>query len=342
VKLNARDAAGYFSRPDPDKMGVLIFGQDAMRVALKRQELVAALVGPQGEEEMRLTCLMASDLRKDPAALADAIKAVGFFPGPRVVFVDEATEVQAKAILPALDEWQPGDAQVVIAAGNLNARSSLRKYFEGHPNALAAAIYNDPPSRAEIEATLQKAGLADVSSDGMDALFALSRALDPGDFAQLVEKVALYKIGDSTPATSADVEACAPTSTEAEVDDLLNIVAEGRAQELGPMMRRLESQGTLPVTLCIMATRHFRTLHAAASDPGGAAQGIGRVRPPVFGPRRDRMLRQAQNWGRPRLEDGLSLLMETDMTLRSAAQTAPAMALMERALIRLAMMGRPR
>jgi DNA polymerase-3 subunit delta len=63
------------------------------------------------------------------------------------------------------------------------------------------------------------------------------------------------------------------------------------------------------------------------------------MRPPVIGPRRDRMLRQAQRWGAPDLEAAVQLLTETDLHLRSAAQTAPQMALVERALIRLAMMG---
>ncbi|HRO15042.1 MAG TPA: DNA polymerase III subunit delta, partial [Paracoccus sp. (in: a-proteobacteria)] len=97
----------------------------------------------------------------------------------------------------------------------------------------------------------------------------------------------------------------------------------------------------LPVTVCISALRHFRALHAAAADPGGAAAGLGRLRPPVFGPRRDRMARQAQSWGMRALEDALHLLIDTDLTLRSASR-APAMAVMERALIRLAMMPRGR
>lgn len=63
------------------------------------------------------------------------------------------------------------------------------------------------------------------------------------------------------------------------------------------------------------------------------------MRPPVFGPRRDRMLRQAQGWGMRRLEQALEVLIDTDLTLRSTSR-APTMAVMERALIRLAMLGR--
>ncbi len=48
------------------------------------------------------------------------------------------------------------------------------------------------------------------------------------------------------------------------------------------------------------------------------------------------MGKQAQGWGLNRLEDAVSLLVETDLTLRSASR-APQMALVERALLRLAM-----
>jgi len=340
MKLSGRDAPGYFARPDPRRAGLLIYGQDAMRVALRRQEVIAALIGPAGEEEMRLTRILASDLRKDPAMLLDAVKAQGFFPGPRVAFVEDATDALASVVTDALSDWQEGDAQVIVTAGALKPASKLRKLFEGHPNAYAAVIYDDPPSRDEIEATLAKAGLKDIGGDAMRDLTALARDLDPGDFRQTMEKLALYKLGDETPLTPEDVALCAPSSTEAELDDILDIVAEARSAEIGPVMKRLRGQGVQAVTLCISATRHFRRLYAVAADPGGAAQGIGRLRPPVYGPRRDRILRQAQKWGAPRLEDALRLLTDTDLQLRSAGQRAPAMALVERALIRLSMMAK--
>ncbi|MFP7570960.1 DNA polymerase III subunit delta [Marivita sp. S2033] len=340
MKLSARDAAGYFARPDPDKTGVLIFGEDAMRVALKRQELIAALIGAEGESEMRLTRIPATELRREPALLGDAIKSVGFFPGPRVAFVEDANDTVAKIVAGALEDWQTGDAQIVVTGGALPAKSALRKMFEGHPNAYAAALYNDPPSRAEIEAELTRAGLGRPQGAAMELLTALSRELDPGDFRQTLQKVALYKLNDDAPLSPEEVTLCAPGSTEADLDDVLNIVAEGRTGEIGPVMTRLGAQGTAAVTLLIMATRHFKALHRAASDPGGVGQGMGRLRPPVFGPRRDRMARQASGWGMHRLEQALKMLLETDLSLRSAGQHGPAMAIVERSFIRLAMLAR--
>ena len=330
MKLSTRDAVSYFAKPDPSKTGILIYGNDAMRVALKRQQLIEALLGPGADEEMRLTRLAGADLRKDPALLLDAIKAVGFFPGARAVFVEEANENAAPAILNALEEWQSGDAQIIVTAGALKPTSKMRKTFEGHANAYAAGIYDNPPTRAEIEAALKDAGFDMPPTDVMAALADLAQAIDPGDFRQTLEKLSLYKWQDPSPVTIEDVLACAPTSTEAEVDDVLMVVAEARAQDIGPMMQKLVAQGANPVGLCIGAMRHFRALHRAACDTSG--------RPTIFGPNRDRMLAQSRKWGAVKLETALTVLTDTDLQLRSAGQHAPGMALVERAFIRLAML----
>ncbi|SLN61426.1 DNA polymerase III subunit delta [Falsiruegeria litorea R37] len=342
MKLSPREAEGYFAKPDAGKTGLLIYGADAMRVALKRQQVIAALLGPGAEEEMRLTRMPGAELRKDPAQLVDAIKAVGFFPGPRVAFVEDCPETSHPAILAALEDWEPGDAQIVITAGQLKPTSKIRKAFEGHSNTYAVGIYDEPPSRAEIERTLGEAGIRSVPPDSMAALTDLANDLGPGDFTQTIEKLALYKRGDSGELSIDDIEACAPRSTEAALDDVLNVVAEGRAGEIGPLIRRLQSQGTNAVSLCIGATRHFRMLYTCASAPGGPSEGVSRLRPPVYGKRRDRVLRQAQGWGAYKLETALTVLTDTDLALRSAGQTAPAMALVERAMIRLAMLSRSR
>lgn len=332
--LKGAEAARYCARPDPARAGLLIFGADAMRVALKRQEAIAALVGPEGEAEMRLTRMSGADLRKDGSLLLDAIKAVGFFPGPRVAFLEEATDGLTDTVAVALKEWKPGDAVIVVTAGNLTGKSALKVLFEKHPSAACIGLYDEPPGREEIEAALKAAGLVDIDREAMTDLNTLARALDPGDFRQTLEKIALYKWGDPTTLTPADVAAMAPATIEAEVDELIDAVAEARSQAIGPLFRRLEGQGVQPVTICIGALRHFRILHAAATDPQGPGVGIQRAR--VNFKQKDAMGRQAGQWGVRALETAVAVLLETDLTLRSASK-APGMALMERALIRIAM-----
>ncbi|MEO1307571.1 MAG: DNA polymerase III subunit delta, partial [Pseudomonadota bacterium] len=132
MKLVTRDANAFFAKPDPNRAGILIYGADAMRVALKRADMLAALLGPGAEEEMRLTRLAGSDLRRDGASLQDAMRAAGFFPGQRAVLVEDASDGLTDSISAALDAWAPGVGMVVATAGSLAARSKLRKLFEGH------------------------------------------------------------------------------------------------------------------------------------------------------------------------------------------------------------------
>lgn len=335
MKLTPRDAGAFLSRPDPRCPGLLIWGDDPMRVAERRARVVMAQVGPQGDVEMRLDRMQGADLRRDPASAAMAIKAQGFFPGPRALIIDEATDGCTEGLAAALADWQPGDALLVATAGALTTASKLRKLFEGDKRAFALAVYNDPPGRAEIEAMLRAEGLGAVPPDAMRDLLALAQGLEPGDFRQTLTRIALYKLNDPAPLSPAEIADLAPQSSEAEVDDALAALAEGRVADLAPILSRLAAQGVAPVTVFIGATRHFRTLHALISAPGGPQQGIDRLRPPVYGPRRDKLLRQAQVWSLERVEEALRDLTATDLTLRSSTR-APVRALAERALIRLA------
>ncbi|WP_299285356.1 DNA polymerase III subunit delta [uncultured Tateyamaria sp.] len=332
MKLSAGQSASYFAKPDAEAAGLLIFGADGMRIALKRQQVVAALIGPRGEEEMRLTRMAASEVRKDPALLLDAVKAIGFFPGPRVALIEDVNEITGPIVIDALAAWAPGDAQIIATAGNLKPTSKLRKAFEGHASAYAVGIYDNPPTRDEIERDLKAAGITDAPQDAMHLLMDLARDLEPGDFRQTLTKIGLYKLNDNTPLNADDIAACAPVSIEADVDDVLLVVADGQAAAIGPVMQRLQAQGVNAVTLCIGAMRHFRTLHRAATDTSG--------RPQIWGPNRDKMMAQARAWGPIKLETALTELTDTDLQLRSAGQHAPALALVERTFIRLAMLAR--
>ncbi len=336
MKLGAAERERYLKRPDEKIAAALLYGPDAMRVALKRQDLIAALVGPEGEAEMRLTRLAGGDLRRDPAALADAMRAGGFFPGRRAVLVDGAVDAAAPALKAALEQWQPGDATIVIEAGDLKPSSALRKLVEAARNGAAMGIYADPPGRAEIEAAIAAAGLPAADAEAAAALAELGRALDPGDYRQFLEKLSLYCLGQPA-VTAADVAAVMPPGADAELDTLIAGIAEGAVDAVGRDLGRLGARGSGPVALCVATARHFRMLHAAASHPGGAEAALARQRPPVFGPRRDRILRQARAWGAPALERALTVLTDTDLAIRSS-RPWPDRALAERTLIRVAMM----
>jgi DNA polymerase-3 subunit delta len=331
-----RDLGAFLARDLGRYVGLLVYGPDPAAVAERAAGVAAAVAGPAAEAESRLVRLAAARLRSDPAQLQDSLRARSFFPGRSAVVLDGAGDGLAPLLAEVLAAAEPGgDAFLVVTAEGLPARSKLRKLFEDARNAAALQLFDEPPGREEIAALLAKVGLQGARPQAAEALFALARGLDAGSLARLVERLALYKQGDDTPLTAADVAALAPLETEAGIDEAVAAAADGRIGALGAALVRLAAQGVAPVSLAIAAGRHFRLLHAAAVEPGGAEAALARARPPVWGRQRDGLLAQLRHWTPARLERAMALIGETDLVLRSGGEV-PARALVERALLRIA------
>ena len=114
----------------------------------------------------------------------------------------------------------------------------------------------------------------------------------------------------------------------------------GDRSKISQIVNRLRSQGVLPVTLVIAATRHFKVLFSVAADPKGPNAGASALRPPVYGPRKENLIKQVQNWGPEKIKAAIKIITATDLLLRSANQQTPQMALVERLFIKLAMIAK--
>ena len=309
-----------------------------MRVSGKREQFIKSLLGSNADEEMRLTRISRENLKKAPEQAIDLCKAQGFFPGERALLIEEANETISDIIIKAVEAWKDGDATIVVTASSLKPSASLRKLFEQKKNTYSVPIYENPMTKFEVEKIIAKSGLKNVTQDGFAQLVLVASELQPGDFKQTVEKLALYKLNDEQPVTYQDIINCTPISNEADIDEVLSVILAGNEFKVSQILGRLSSQGTLPVTLIIAATRHFKALFSIISNPGGVNAGATALRPPVYGPRKEALKNQAQKWGPVKIKTIIKILTATDLKLRSSNQQAPKMVLVERLFIRIAML----
>ena len=198
---------------------------------------------------------------------------------------------------------------------------------------MSVAIYDNPITKPEIEKIISDAGLKNVTRDSFNHLAQIALQFEPGDFKQTVEKLALYKLNDENPLTNQDICECIPISNESQIDEVLTVVLSGNHSKISQIVNRLRSQGVLPVTLLIAATRHFKILFSIASNPKGPSSGAAALRPPIYGPRKENLINQAQKWGPEKIKNAIKSITATNLQLRSQNQKLPQMAL----FIRLAM-----
>ena len=328
MKLAAREAARFCRAPDLALIGVLLHGPDEGLVAMRRRELVDAVLGPKGDP-LRLTRLEASAVRRDPAALDAALRARAFFGGRALVLVESATETVAPVLGQVLENATLEDAYLVVTAGPLPARSALRRLFEGSRHLAALEVGAEAPTVEEIEARLGELGFcAGLEDEARARLAALAAAMDRACFDRVLESVAIYSLGALKPLRADEISALAPSGLDAELDAFVNAVADGQPESVGPTLRQVVAAGASAVTLLLVLQRHFRQLMVAESAGGGAA---------LWGARRGIVLAQLRRWRRDRLELAARVLYDADARIRSAERT-PDLALVERCALRLAMM----
>ena len=336
MKLIGQNAINFCLNPKPTP-AILLHGEPDSKIIRKYESIKEKLLGENAEKEMRLTELSGAEVRKDKSLVLDAIKAIGFFPGPRLVFIKNGTDSLSDVAHEIISEYQTGNTYLIIAAKRLNTRSKLRKLFESSKTAISIGVYPDPLTDQEIEMAIEKVGIQNIEVEAIKNLKLLAKSTDLNEFEQLLEKIILYKINDNTPISSQDISKCLNFSAEIELEDLINKICEGNTKDLSPLLLRLNTKGQNPTSTYIIINQYFKNLHMLAIQPSNIEQTLSSIRPPVFGARRSKLISNSKNWGVQRLENALALLHKSGLALRSS-KSIPQHAIIDRTLIKISMM----
>src|SRR3546814_190449 len=159
MKLAGKQADAFLANPDPAVRTVLLYGPDGGLIRERSAALLAKIVDDPADP-FCVSEIAASQLKDDPARLADEAAALTFGGGRRFVRVRDAGDKLAPVLKDFLEQ-SPGEAFVVVEADDLPVRSALRKLFEADRNAAALACYHDDARSLEtvVRAFFSEAGV---------------------------------------------------------------------------------------------------------------------------------------------------------------------------------------
>jgi DNA polymerase III subunit delta len=331
MKLAAREVESFVKRPRPDIRAVLLFGSDAGLIR-ERAKVIAQSACADLNDPFRVSTLTGTQLQDDPARLSDEAGAIALTGGRRVVMVSGAGDRNGK-LFDAFLEAPVGDTLVVVEAGELTPRSSLRVAFEESNIAVAIGCYADDQRVLQglIEDMAKEAGkkiAPDAVAYLMDNLGA-DRMITRGEIAKLL----LYKGEDATPISLEDCEAVIGDSSTLFLDDAAFAAFGGDFTQLTDALTRCESAGESPVAILRVAQKHGQKLHlAAASREGGSPMDPKRLG--VHWTRSAGFERQMRQWSSDRLMRALEILTDAELMAKSTGM--PAAAACGDALLRIA------
>jgi DNA polymerase-3 subunit delta len=338
VKLATRQIDGFLKAPSAS--WVLLYGPDAGLVRERATQLAAVIAGDAGDP-FRVVELTPASLRDDPARLSDEANALSMIGGRRVVRLRDVGDTVTPVVAGLLDGAPPA-ALVIVEAGDLGPRSSLRLLFEKSDNGAALPCYRDEGGSlaALIDGVLRAGGLT-VTAEAR-AFLLDSLGGDRGISRAELDKLVLYMGGGGKQVTLDDAQACVGDSAASTLDDVALAVGDGDAVALDRAVDRGLADGANPVGLLRAVSRHFLRLHQAggAVAGGGDAERIVKsLRPPVHFRHVDRVVRQLRRWNGAALASAIDRLLEAEMACKRTG--APAEALMRRAFLEIARSARP-
>ena len=191
--VQPRDADRFAAAPPKTLRVALLFGPDAGLVRERAEKLMKSVV-PDLSDAFNVADLSEAVLEADPARLADEAAAISMMGGRRVVRVRGAGN-DLTGLFEGFLEDPPGDALVVVEAGDLNKGTGLRKLFEDDDSAAAIACYADTARNLEdvVRDSLRAEGFAIAPDALADAVSRLGS--DRGVSRRELEKLALYSQG---------------------------------------------------------------------------------------------------------------------------------------------------
>lgn len=334
MKIAAARVEAFLKAPDAGVRAALIYGPD-LGLVRERAERLARTAVADLSDPFRVSDLAAAALKDDPARLADEAAALSLTGGRRVVRVRDAGDAHAAVFRGFLDD-PPGDALVVVEAGELGPRSTLRQLFEAATAGAALPCYADEGGGLEaliIESLRQHGQTAEP-----DALAYLAdhlggdRRLTRSELA----KLSLY-VGGPGRVKLEDAVACVGDTADLSLDDLSMAVADGDQATALRVLDRLYREGGNAVTILRGVTRHFQRLHLAAglmAQGRSVEQAVGALKPPPIFRVAPRVKGQLQRWPADRLGAALDILVAAEMDCKTTG--LPAEAICARALMQIA------
>ena len=260
--------------------------------------------------------------------------------GARVIMVEDAADKNTAGLKSYLADPSQ-DNLVIVQAGDLSPRSSLRALCEKAKNATALPCY------VQDGQNLSNAISDMLSAEGVridpDALNYLSHNLI-GDYAQMrseINKLITYIGPGKKQVTLEDAMNNTGSLSEQKLDELVYACAGGNAVKADKLLKGLLSEGTVGIMVVRALQNHFRRLLLVQlqCDNGMAQpQAIKTLQPPLFFKLESSFKNQLSKWPSTKLMAVIKKINLLEVDLKKTE--TPDELLLARSVFGLAQMAR--
>lgn len=322
MKANRAQAEKALKAPAGTRFFLLHGPDDSGSRALAR--LLGAGMGAEAER----VDLSGSDLKADPARLADEAASFSMFGGARWILVEPAGDECVPAV-EALLEGPAAGNPVILLAGGLKPASKLLKLALATPDALAFASY--APEARDADRLAAELGRAEglILRPDVARRIAESCAGNRALIAQELAKFALYAGATPEAPKAIDhdlIDLLGADSDEGDLSRLVDSAAGGDAAALQTELARLHAEGQEGIPLIRAMLRRMSLLARLraeveqGSTPAAVMASSGKS---LFWKEKDEVGRQLGRWRADLLAKAMARLVEAERQVKASGGIGP-------------------
>lgn len=330
MKLAWRDIDAFLKKLDPKMRAVLVYGPDAGLVQERAMALCKQVV-KDVNDPFNAAHLTGETIAADPARLSDEASAQSLMGGMRLLRITSA----GNDLSPALKVWLKGapnpDCVIILEAGDLKPKDTLRKLCEELPNAAALPCYvEDERGLATLIRDQLRERQMTIQADA-SAWFSTNIKGDRLRARMEIEKLIIYMDGYNTAAnpqhktvTLDDVKnSCGELGIQS-IDDVVYAFGSREVQQSLRAFSRLSAEGVVPVTILRSLQNHVLRLHAVKSLIELHGQtletAMKTLQPPVFFKQAEQFAAQLRLYSLPQLHKILFKINELEAKSKQTGQ----------------------
>ncbi len=313
MKLTWKDIEPFVKKPNLKARAILVYGPDDGLIK-ERSSTMGLTAVPDLNDPFNVAILSADILAEDPARLFDEANAMSLMGGTRLIRIEGGSDKLTVLFKDYLAKPSTENL-VIIEAGELGPKSSLRMLFEKSEHAAAVPCYvDDEKGVANLIRQTLSAGGYSIQADAT-AWFAQNIAGDRARVRAEIDKMMLFMGTTSKTVTLEDVRAACGEAGDQSIDDLLYAIGNGKTEAALRAYNKLIEEGVVVVTILRSLQSHFRRLHYTKSlmkDGADVDSAMKKLQPAVFFKYADSFKSQLRKWPEGKLLSFMQRLSQVE------------------------------
>lgn len=356
MKLTYKQIEPFIQNPDKNARAILIYGPDSGLMA-ERSKIISLSVVSDLNDPFNVATLPCEAIIENPSVFYDEANAQSLMGGDRLVVIKNTTDGFSAHLKDYLDSQPSAETLIVIEAGDLGPKSSLRKLCESAKNAAAVPCYVD--DERNISQIIRDMCMHAGYRIDQDALMSFAAAL-VGDriiARNEIEKLILYKgyakdysgfDGEKSnqqmgQITMQDIVASCGDVRDWSMDTLIYAIADGDPIKTQNIIQSLFADLVAPIVIMRSVQNHFwRLFQVQSKIKEGLSQeeAVNSLNPKLFWKVKNQFMAQLRKWHLNTIEQALDRLNQLEIMSKQTGYSDQS--LVEHTLVNLARYNRPR